>query len=262
MAIRYDKELNAEIKRIVYNYNRKRKRAKDRGVPKKFLPDKVFVSSLKTNYTNRGDLLRELRNLQRFNELGSSAFKIVETAGGGRLSKYQFDYIKRNIDSARQFYDQQINDVNEIVSLEKHNHDMDTYLITLQNQRQTLDLDINTLTPSQVKTITKYIDKSKEYNEIQSRGYRGFLKVVDNVMQILDYDESTINEFFEKMGNLTPTQFLKMYLHSDLIGKIYDLIPSPPIKNGRLLTSDDEDAKAYIDALLESFDTIKEESLQ
>lgn len=261
MAIRFDPDYNAEIKRIVYNFNRKRNRGIKRGIPKKFLPDKVFVSDLKTSFTNKSDLDRELENLQKFNELGSSAFAVVETLGGGRTSRFQFDYIKNNINATRKFYDQQIEEVREIISLDKHNHELDSYLMTLQNHRQTLDLDLNYLTQSQIGSINAYIKKAQNYNRSQISGYRGFLSTVENVMRILDYDDETIDSFFEKMGQLSPAQFLKMYRHSDLIAKIYDLIPSPPIKSGRLLTSDDEDARYYIDTLLNQFDVIKEESL-
>ena len=262
MAIRFDADYNAEIRRIVNNFNQKRNRAVKRGVPKKFLPDKVFISELKTSFTDKRDLDRELKNLQRFNELGSSAFAVVETLGGGRTSRFQFDYIKNNINATRKFYDRQIEEVREIISLDKHNHDLDTYLLTLQNHRQTLDLDLNYLTDSQIGSINAYIKKAQSYNRSQINGYRGFLSVIENVMRILDYDEKTIDSFFEKMGQLSPAQFMKMYRHSDLIAKIYDLIPSPPIKSGRLLTSDDEYARNYIDSLLEQFDIIKEESLK
>lgn len=261
MAIRFDADYNAEIKRIVYNFNRKRNRAIKKGIPKKFLPDKVFVSDLKISFTNKRDLNRELENLQRFNELGSSAFAVVETLGGGRTSKYQFEYIKNNLKATREFYDRQIEEVKEIISLDKHNHSLDSYLLTLMNHRQTLDLDVNTLTDSQLKSVNKYINKSKNYVQHQIRGYRGFLSVVETVMRILDYSDETINTFFDKMSELSPSEFLKMYRHSDTIAKIYDLIPSPPIKNGRLLSSDDEDARGYIDELLNTFDVIKEESL-
>lgn len=261
MAIRFDPDYNAYIRRIVYNFNRKRNRAIKRGIAEKFLPEKRYVSKLKASFNNRRDLDRELENLQKFNELGMDAFSVVETMGGGRTSQYNLDYIKANLKSTKEFYDQQIEELSAIVSQDKRNHDMDAQLVTLQRNREYLDLDIAYLDESGLETFNRLIKKKANYNHAQVTGYRGFLTIVETAMNYLGYDKEIVDSFFGKLSNLSPAQFLKLYRSSDVINRIYELIPSPPIK-GRMFNTDDEDAKRMIDILIRDFDQIKEDALQ
>ena len=66
MAIRYDAALNAEIRRVVKNFNQKRNRAIKRGFSN--LPPTMKVSELKARYEKRPELLRELKLISKFNQ--------------------------------------------------------------------------------------------------------------------------------------------------------------------------------------------------
>ena len=114
MAIKFDPDYNREIRRIVYNFNRKRNRAKKQGIPEKFLPEKRYVSELKMEYLTRSELDRELRNLEKFNTMGLDAYSVVETLGGGRTSQYNLNYIKSNLKATKDFYDRQIEEFKEL----------------------------------------------------------------------------------------------------------------------------------------------------
>lgn len=258
MSIKYDKDFNAEIKRIVYNFNRKRKRAIKRGIEQ--VPEQQYVSELKFRYSSKSELIQELKRLEKFNTMGQSAFEVMETLGGGKITAYQLDYMKQSLKQTKEFYDRQIEEASQLFAEEPYSMARKDYLFNLQTKRNYLDLDINYLDSSGLKTFQKYINQAQSYNIKQMAGYRGFLSVVENAMKTVGYDLKTRDAFFGKLINLTPAQFTKLYRNSDLINRVYDLIQSP-VHDGLQLNTDEEDAKNILDELINNFDKIKSESL-
>lgn len=258
MSIRYTKDFNAEIRRIVYNFNRKRNRAIKRGFT--LVPDKQYVSELKFRYSDKSELVRELKLLEKFNIMGDAAYEIVDTLGGGKISRYQLDYMKKNLQQTKQFFDRQIAEAKELYAEDTYSMARRDYLFNLEAKRKYLELDIDYLDESGLKTFQKYISQAQSYNIRQLSGYRGFLSVIETTMKNLGYDIQTRNAFFEKFMNLTPAQFVKMYRKSDLINRVYDLIQSP-VSGETHLNTDEEDARNILDELINNFDVIKDEAM-
>ena len=91
MTTRFDPDLNEEIRRVVKNFNAKRNRAYKRGFS--YLPDRAYVSKIKQSFDTKKDIEKYLKNLEMFNVMGDSAFDVVETAMGGRISRYNLMFI-------------------------------------------------------------------------------------------------------------------------------------------------------------------------
>ena len=89
MAIRFDPALNKEIRRVVQNFNKKRNRAIQRGFH--HLPPTLTVSELKNRYTKRSQLMRDLRLIKSFNKGKDEALRVVETSGGAKAIKWEYD---------------------------------------------------------------------------------------------------------------------------------------------------------------------------
>lgn len=87
MAIRYDKNLNAEIRRTVSNFNKKVRRLE--ATEQEIIPDKTSVKELKEIYKDRRQLKRRLRQLQKFSERGME--KVMITPGGAELTKWEYE---------------------------------------------------------------------------------------------------------------------------------------------------------------------------
>ena len=83
MAIRYDDSLRDEIRRTVKNYQAKRKRVISKGG--ELLPDPAYVSTFLTEYTDRRTLLRDLKKLQRYSQLGAE--EVVDLESGQRVTR-------------------------------------------------------------------------------------------------------------------------------------------------------------------------------
>lgn len=110
MAIRYDKKLNAEIRRVVNNFNAKVRRLEKEG--RELLPQKVSVEDFKKSVISRKEIRNSLKDLQTFLEKGSE--DIVTTKGGARVSNYQLKVAKRNIRTAKLNYTKQLNKYGKI----------------------------------------------------------------------------------------------------------------------------------------------------
>ena len=258
MAIRYDKALNAEIRRVVRNFNQKRNRAIKRGYH--YLPPTLTVSELKSRYTSRSQLKRDLKLLGKFNRNKDEALRVIETSGGAKAIKWEYDYLKANLKYAKEFYDREIADAARLDT--DLNVAKSEYLNNLKSKRDYLNLELSELNQSQFKTFRNTINEYLYANERNLSGYRNWMNEVELIMRNLGYDNKTINKFFEGFNELTPRQFLTMYRQSALVSRIYELyIPS---REGEFrLSTTEEDAKELINTfMLEKDEMIKKAKMQ
>lgn len=258
MAIKFDKAYNAEIRRVVRNFNQKRNRAIKRGY--RYLPPKMTVSELKSRYTSRSQLNRDLNALKRFNREGDKALKVVETSGGAKAIKWEYDYLKRNLQYAKEFYDREIEDAARLdtpMMVAKSE-----YINNLKSKRDYLNLELTELNQSQFRTFRNTINEYLYANERNMNGYRNWMNEVELIMRNLGYDNKTINKFFEGFNELTPRQFLTMYRQSQLVSRIYELY-IPTKDHSFKLSTTEEDAKDLINTfMVEKDEMIKKAKMQ
>lgn len=257
MASKFDPDFNAEIRRVVKNFNQKRNRAYRRGFS--YLPNKAYVSNIKANFDTKSEIKKYLKELEKFNKMGDSALDIITTQSGGRISRYNLMFIKDNLKDTKAFFDRQIAEAEELFYEDQYSIARRDYLFNLQAKRKYLDLEIMQLNQSGLKTFDRYTKQALSYNKSNITAYKGFLGGVEDVMRRLGYDEKYISAFYEKMSNISPAQFIKMYRKSDLIARIYEMIPSP--EHGRdKINTDDDTAKEYINQFVKEFDDMVRKS--
>ena len=260
MAIRYNPKYNAEIRRVVHNFNQTRNRANQAGYAKSKLPNSVKVSELKARYKTRSELNKELTRLKNFTR--KTLKEQIETKGGATTTAWNINYLKSHTDEAKKhFKDRQ-------KSLEKKiKNGYPAERMTLDNVNAKLDilnLDLSKVSQAQLNSYKATINEYLNYSSLASRGYRGFLSEVDWVMGNVGISKEEKNEFFNKFKQLTPEQFQYLYDNSDLIGKIYMMVDSPiHDKSGMkepTLSTDRDDAETQIRTLLEEVDLLIEEA--
>lgn len=246
MAIRFDRAYNAEIRKVVKNFNQKRNRAIKRGF--KNLPDPLTVSELKSRYTTRKELNRDLNRYRRFIQQKDDALKTVETSGGAKAIKWEYDFLKRNLKAAKAFYDREIRNARNLDT--PLLYAQSEYINNLKAKRSQLDLELSELTQPQFRAFRATINEYLANNYNNTQNYRGWMNEVENIMRYLGYDNKSINRFFEGFDQLSPQEFLTMYRQSNLISRIYELyIPS---RSGDFrLSTTEEDAKELIDSFME-----------
>lgn len=251
MAIRFNDQYNSEINRIVRNFNQKRNRAVKNGF--KNLPDPISAKDLKSKYNNRAQLNRELTSLKRFAK--SDALERVETSGGAKAIKWEYENLKRNLKYAKEYYDREIEkarrlDTDMLVSKAE-------YINNLKDKRAYLELELSELNQSQFKTFRKTINEYLFANERDRNNYRSWMNEVETIMRHLGYGNKDIDEFFEGFDKLTPQQFVTMYRQNAIVSRIYELYIPTNDRSFKLSTTED-DARA----LLETFSLEKDELIE
>ena len=258
MAIRFDPDYNAEIRRVVKNFNQKRNRAIKRGYH--YLPPALTVTELKSRYTTRRQLNRDLNYLRKFSSSGDKALKVIETSGGAKAIKWEYEYLKRNLKYAKDFFTREIEDAARLdtpMMVAKAE-----YINNLRSKRDYLNLELSQLSQSQFNTFRNTINEYLYANERNLNSYRNWMTEVEVIMRNLGYDNKTINQFFEGFDELTPRQFLNMYRQSALVSRIYELyIPTKDFSFK--LSTTEEDAKDLINTfMLEKDEMIKKAKKQ
>lgn len=257
MAKRFDSDFNSEIRRIVKNFNQKRNRAFRRGFS--YLPNKAYVSDIKASFNTKSEIKKYLKELEKFNNMGDAALDIISTDNGGKISRYNLMFIKDNLKDTKAFFDRQIAEAEELFYEDQYSIARRDYLFNLQAKRKYLDLEIMQLDQSGLRTFDRYTKQALSYNKSNITAYKGFLSGVEDVMRRLGYDEKSISTFYEKMTNISPAQFIKMYRKNDLIARIYEMIPSP--EHGRdKINTDDDTAKEYINQFVKEFEDMVRKS--
>ena len=257
MSIRYDKTYNREIARVVKNFNQKRNRAIKRGFT--HLPPRLLVSELKSRYASRAQLNKELRKIEAFNKRKDS-LEVVELSGGVKAINWQLDYLKRNIEGAKQYFDR------EIKEMSKHDTVYDigrrARLDTLRRQRNLLDLELSELSQSDFNTFQATINKYVQSNYRNERSFRGFMSVIEESMKYAGFSDREVKTLVDKFRVLTPNQFIDLYNDSHIIERIFELADSPTHGEGLKFTSNADDTRELLEGLTEEADSLIEEYKQ
>lgn len=247
MAIRFTPSYNAEIRRVVNSFNKKRTRAIKKGY--RDLPPPLTVADLKARYDNRSDLDRDLKLIQKFNS--DEALLEVENSGGAKAIAWEVMYLKNNIKKAKEFYDRELYEARneKVEGLVTKNE----YVNNIKAKRDILDLELAQLNQSDYRTYRATINEYLRASSRTAAGYRGWLKEVETIMRNMGYDNKTINKFFEGFEKLTPRQFLKLYRNNSLVSRIYELY-IPTVDHSFKLSAPEEEAKDLIDTFMEEKD--------
>lgn len=249
MAIRFDREFNNQLRRDVRNYNKRRDLLEKLGY--KNLPKHQYVSELKNRYRVRGDLVREMERLRNFSR--GDLQKQVETEGGVKAVSWQFDYVKDNRRSAKEFYEREYERVSKRIGRFPGER---TYLDTISAKINLLSKDIRYMNQSEFRSAVTSINEFAMTPTRRREHYREFLNEVDWVMEKTGYTKEERDKFFRKFNKLTTTQFLYAYDNNDIIAKIYNLYHKDYGEEDGHLTTSEEDAKSAIEELIDQADEI------
>ncbi|MBO7716700.1 MAG: hypothetical protein J6S85_24250 [Methanobrevibacter sp.] len=253
MAIKFDDNLNERIRRIVKNFNAKVRYNKYKTRGKGMLPEKISVRTLKDKYSDksRSELEKQLKLYQSFGQ--REALDITEN----RLSKWEKNYFKANLQKTKDFYDKEIDELNRI-SNEGIDYQIkfSERLLTLKAQRAELDKDLSDLTESQIKGFRRYFEYAERSEITKAKAFRHYLNQLERTMDNLGYSKAEINDLFNKFNQLTENEFMEMVRHEDLIDRVYDLIDSPKERGIYELMAEEDDARSTIDAILDESNDI------
>ena len=229
MAIRYDKKLNQEINRTIKNFNQKIARLEKQD--RELLPSKITKKDLKSGVYTRTELRRKLKELQRFSRRGAE--DIIETSGGVRLTQYNYQNIKRENARIKRNITREINRLRvekpkifgktqTSTFSEMGDHDY----LNLVARRKALEKDINKLSRDELERFTKLIEKTgKNQQYMNSIFKQNYFDMLTDLGYYFDYDNDKLNILKQKLMNLKPNDFLKLFKEDKSIRAILDYYP-------------------------------------
>lgn len=225
MAIRYNKELNTSINAIVRNYNAKITRL-EKVAEELYLPEKTSVRELKESAKNRQELNRMLKDLQRYSERGME--QTVRFSSGVEMSKYQSEKLKRNLRIAKAKATRQLNSFTstpiKVFGIPQNTpHEYDEAYINLKAQREKLDKDISKLNKRELERLESNINDLLESYEMEEMYKNNWLDMIDKLGYYGEIDSSKIEAIKERIKNISPSNFTKLYRNEKSIKALQEL---------------------------------------
>lgn len=229
MAIRYDKKLNQEINRTIKNFNQKIARLEKQ--ERELLPSKITKKDLKESVYTRRELQRKLKELQRFSKRGAE--DIIETKGGVKLTQYELNEIKRENARVKRNITREINRLRvekpKIFGKSQSatfSQMGDTDYLNLVARRKALEKDINKLSREEFERFTKLVEKTGRNQQYMNTIFKeNYFDMLTKTAYYFDYDNDKLNMLKQKLMNLKPNDFLKLFKEDKSIRAILDYYP-------------------------------------
>ena len=219
MAIRYNSDLNKRMASTVSNFNRKVSRAESKGL--KRIPQKTSVNYLKSTFTSRADLLRKLKQLDRFSVKDSGQILKVGS-DNTRLSNWQFESLKTDRYATIRKLDAELKRQKMIDRVNRR-------ILPSERTRQVkatlkaLKVSPTAATASQLNRIQAIIDRYGERRiETDETFYNNFFDMLWSNYNFVGADDDLLQEIEDMMRTLTPQQLLELYNNEKEIKAIVD----------------------------------------
>ena len=229
MAIRYDKKLNQEINRTIKNFNQKIARLEKQD--RELLPSKITKKELKDNVYTRTELRRKLKELQRFSN--RNAEDVITTSGGVRLTQYDYQNIKRENARIKRNITREINRLRVEkpkifgkLQSSTFSEMGDSDYLNLVARRKALEKDINKLSKDEFGRFKKLVEKTGKSQQYMNNIFKeNYFEMLTDLAYYFDYDNDKLNLLRQKLMNLKPNDFLKLFKDDKSIRAILDYYP-------------------------------------
>lgn len=263
MAIRYDQKLNNEIRRIVRNYNAKIRRLEkeksDVVLPEKY--SRQVVKSMKESYSNRSDLRRRLKELERFTARGGEKNVNVK---GTVLPKHEYQTIrayqslvKRRTTIRLKFYEttptKTLGVKGDVTLAQTGERE---YLNLLAKREILLNKDISNL---DIEERGKYLETLRANARTRDPNIwkNNYLSILDDTATSFGYDQEKLKIIKKRLSALTPKQIDELISQENTIQNIlyhYSAIKDVTDEVGKGALQDD--VFSNLDTIYDNLDKI------
>lgn len=243
MAIRYNKQLNAEIHKAVRSFNAKVRRLQAKGVSAALLPDLISTKSIKANADNRRQLRNKLQALQEFSSRGQT----FRSEGGVTGTTVLFEYnIKRANKATRQLQKEQKN-LNEIPTRYPMMKSESSSL--LQAKMNYLKRDIYKLDVHQINIYKRNIETTLKFKEKNTLFQQNFKKMLLATAYRAGLDRGFISRIADKIDKIPAAKLLELYRTSPAFVSVSEKYQSP--EGVELDENETEEAYSAIENILD-----------
>lgn len=261
MAIRYDKKLNQQINRTIKNFNQKIARLEKE--QREMLPTRITKRDLKSEVYTRNELKRRLKQLQRFSTRGAE--QIITTKGGVRLTQYELNELKRENARVKRNITRELNrlKINKPKIFGKEQASTfsemgDSDYLNLVARRKALEKNITRINKEEFERFKKLVEKTGRSQQYMNNVFKeNYFEMLTDLGYYFDYDNAKLKELKEKLMQLKPNDFLKLFKEDKSIRAILDYYPVIT-KSFSAINPDDikEDVTNLYDNLINNIDEI------
>lgn len=259
--IRYDKKLNQEINRTIKNFNQKIARLEKEN--RQMLPSKITKRQLKENVYTRTELNRKLKELQRFSRRGVE--EVITTSGGVNLTIYELDKIKRENARIKRNISREINRLKTSkpkifgkTTTSTYSEMGDTDYLNLIARRKALDKNIQKLSREEFERFSKLVERTGRSQQYMNTIFKeNYFDMLTKTAYYFDYDNAKLEKLRNKLMQLKPNDFLKLFKEDKSIRAILDYYPVVT-NNFNAINPDDikDDVVMLYDNLIDNIDEI------
>lgn len=259
--VRYTKKLNQDIYNTLRRYNNKidrlRRKQADYILPQKMTKEDLMESS----YTTK-ELRRQLSNLAKFNERGAEA--TYTTSGGYSISKYEYNYLRREQKRVKKKIDKEIERYQTTAptvfgkSQGFSFAEMgDSTYLNLKAKRQSLEKDISKMNKEELLKYREILYKLGKNRNYLAEGFReNYIEILFDLGYLTGYDHEKLKFLEEKLMSLDPEEFYKLYQNEKGIKAIKDYYPYYTDFKIKFDESIVEDINKLYDNLINNIDEI------
>ena len=259
MAKNYTPEFNKQIRRIVYNYNRRVERLMDKypynSPYNTKIPPLIRTPDLKNTFETKGLLVRKLKQLESFNE--DKMFKTVTLSPRVKIPKYEYESYLIDKDLANR-------KIAQMLAQSRKRDKMDKRLLPSQRTRR-LVAEQKTLNKNRInnmindffsskKVADRYGSKREKTNQ---QFFENFFDMLWSNVAYTNADEDLVQNIHDMIEwNLSPEQVLQMYNNEPLVNGIVEDYHKYTDMTG--LVASDEEIERYNDRLQMLYDALPE----
>lgn len=235
MAYKISKDSEAELKKAISKFNSKIKRLEsvDREID---IPEKANITAIKERVTNKWELNREIDKLERFTQ--RNAEELIKNKSGVVLSRWEFENIQREQKRLSSRLLREIERYGKIKPSEFGEKQALSYaqmgddkLFNLKSRYKAIsNKNIKDINKDQLSKLIGYINRTNaNYRSTKKEiFYDNFLDgTLLNLSYIIGYDKDKIDYIREKLGELSPDQFIKAFNSELSLRYIQDKNQSP-----------------------------------
>ena len=216
MAIRWNSQLKAELRRTVKSFNAKIRRLQDKGVTAALLPDTISSKEIQRGITNRRDLEKRLAQLREFTSAG-----VVERSEGGvmgtnQLFMYRVGEANKAIQAIRDEY-RRIEAIQTRYPMMKSE-----YQANLEAKMEYLSRDLMKLDVRQIQIFNKNVLTAEQKTLKDEQFYQSFTKMVFFNAYKASLPASLVSRITGYLDQFTPAELLELYATEPTFNAVKD----------------------------------------
>ena len=263
MAYKISASAEKSLKQAVNNFNRKVKRLEsvDREID---IPEKANITAIKDRITNKWELNREIDKLERFRQ--KNAEDLIKTKGGLVISKWEYENLQKEqkrlsarlLREIERYGNITPTEFGETQAVNYARMGDDKYQNLVARQKAISNKKLSKINVKQFKRLTELINRTNANYRSSKKQifYNNFLDgTLLNLGYTIGYDKEKLEAIRERLGELTPDQFIRAF-NSELSLRYIQEKNNSPDKDEEELGMSEEEVEELKDDLTPVLDEV------